>query len=191
MRTALASGQYLNADALLVEMQKHVPTSYWVQRSLEWQPVIDEKLLKPGTAREYEYDVAISYAGEVRSCASELANALTARRVRVFYDEYELARVWGQDLYTYLIDVYQHKARFCVMIISRHYIRKRWTNLECKAAQARALDENTPYILPVKLDDTEVPGVLPTVAYLSWQNDGMEKIVKTCIEKLRIPDKHE
>ena len=49
------------------------------------------------------------------------------------------------------------KARYCVMFFSQHYVAKAWTKHELKAAQARALNENEEYILPIRLDSTEIP----------------------------------
>jgi hypothetical protein len=48
----------------------------------------------------YEYDIAISYPSEDRSYAEALADILRNRGVHVFYDKYEKAVLWGQDLYT-------------------------------------------------------------------------------------------
>ena len=53
------------------------------------------------------------------------------------------------------------------MFISRHYADKVWPNHERKSAQARALFEKAEYLLPARFDDTPVPGLLPTVAYIS------------------------
>ena len=41
--------------------------------------------------RSYEFEVALSFAGEDRSLASKLANILRRRGVKVFFDEYEKA----------------------------------------------------------------------------------------------------
>ena len=37
----------------------------------------------------FQYDVALSFAGQDRQAAAELARMLTAHKVRVFYDRYE------------------------------------------------------------------------------------------------------
>src|SRR3954454_1990381 len=50
-------------------------------------------------AKPAEYDVALSFAGEDRPLAGKLAGLLHARHIRVFYDEYEKASLWGKDLY--------------------------------------------------------------------------------------------
>ena len=114
-----------------------------------------------------QYDVTLSFAGEDRPHAEALALQLGARGVRVFYDAHEKAVLWGKDLYQYLSDLYRKRARFCVVFVSRHYAEKVWTRHELKAAQARAFSESVEYLLPVRLDRTELPGLLPTTAFLS------------------------
>ena len=46
----------------------------------------------------FRYDVAISFAGPDRALAEELARYLASRGVRVFYDRYEEAALWGKNL---------------------------------------------------------------------------------------------
>ena len=50
------------------------------------------------------YDVALSFAGEDRIHAVALAEILSRRGVKVFYDKYEKSTLWGKDLYTHLSD---------------------------------------------------------------------------------------
>jgi hypothetical protein len=134
--------------------------------------------------QHYEYDVALSYAGEDRSYAEALAIILRRRGVKVFYDEYERATLWGKNLSEHLTDLYQHKAHYCVMLLSQHYAVKLWTNLERQAAQARAFQEHQEYILPVRLDETAIPGLLPTISYISWPPENAESIADMIMEKL-------
>lgn len=131
-----------------------------------------------------QYDVALSFAGEDRSHAEGLADALVARNVRVFYDLHEKETLWGKDLYQYLADVYHKRARYCVVFVSQHYASKLWTNHELKAAQARAFSERAEYILPVRLDDTELPGVLPTQGYLKIPPETAGTIADALAKKL-------
>ena len=133
---------------------------------------------------EKKYDVALSFAGEDRACAEAVAEALRQRQISVFYDKYEKATLWGKDLYTYLSDLYQNQARYCAMFLSRHYAEKLWTNHERQAAQARAFSENNEYILPIRLDDTEIPGLPPTLGYLSWPQETAETIADAIAAKL-------
>jgi len=86
----------------------------------------------------FDFDVALSFAGEDRAYVEKVANYLKEKSIRVFYDKYEKTMLWGKDLYVHLDEVYQKKARYCVMFLSRHYAEKLWTNHERKSAQARA-----------------------------------------------------
>lgn len=132
-----------------------------------------------------KYDVAISFAGEDRPVAQELAASLVLNGLNVFYDEYEQADLWGKDLYTHLSKVYKDESKYCLMLISENYAKKQWTNHERRAAQARAFAESSEYILPLRLDDSEIEGVLDTTGYLDIRQFPVEKVVESLITKVR------
>ena len=134
--------------------------------------------------REYEYDVALSFAGEDRQHVETLAELLVTNGYKVFYDEYERAQLWGENLYDYLSETYKDKARYCVMFVSKYYAQKVWTNHERQSAQARALKENVAYILPIRIDDTEIPGILPTVGYLDLRSISIAEVFQDLMVKL-------
>lgn len=139
--------------------------------SLDWnsfRALHSQVVLAPLTPTPaiYDYDVALSFAGEDRLYVSKVAEVLFAYGVRVFYDVYEQHSLWGKDLYTHLDEVYRLRSQYCVMFLSRYYREKLWTNHERKSAQARAFNERGEYLLPVRLDATEIPGVLQTTGYL-------------------------
>ncbi len=133
---------------------------------------------------EKQYDVALSFAGEDRPYAEQLANRLQAEGYSVFYDEFERAQLWGKDLYVHFSSVYKDQARYCVIFLSEHYAQKLWAQHELQNAQARAFQENEEYILPIRIDDTEIPGILPTVGYLDLDPTNMEEIYQALVEKL-------
>lgn len=136
----------------------------------------------------YEYDVALSFAGEDRAYVEKVARLLKERGVRVFYDKYEEVELWGKDLYTHLDDVYRNKACYCIIFISQHYREKLWTNHERESAQARAFTENEEYILPARFDDTEIPGIRPTVGYISLKNMPPQEFVELVCQKVGLPE---
>lgn len=103
--------------------------------------------------------MALSYAGEDRESAGDLAQRLLAAGYACFYDENERAELWGANLVEKLQQIYEHDSRYCVIIVSRDYVRKAWTNQERRFALARAVREGTPYVLPIKTDDAELPGL--------------------------------
>lgn len=133
---------------------------------------------------EYEFDVAISYAGEDATFVYQIAEKLKDEGVRVFFAEFALAQTWGSDLVAFFEDVFRNKARYAMFFVSAQYVAKPWTRFERRSAQARALVEDEPYILPVRLDDSELPGLLPTVGYLDARQLSVEQLVQLVLEKL-------
>jgi len=132
-----------------------------------------------------DYDVVLSFAGEDRRYVEQVAARLHSHGVRVFYDRYEQAQLWGKDLYEHLDEVYRNKARYCVMFISEAYRDKLWTNHERKSAQARAFREREGYILPARFDDTEIPAIRPTLGYVDLRRLTPDELADLILEKLR------
>lgn len=132
-----------------------------------------------------EFHVAFSYASEDRAYVEAVAAALGAVGVRIFYDRFEAVRLWGKDLYDELRAVYRDKADFCVMFVSKHYVKKSWTSHERQSAQARALQASAEYILPVRFDDSEVPGLNTNAAYLDLNSVSPEELSLHIITKLK------
>jgi hypothetical protein len=133
----------------------------------------------------FPYDVALSFAGENRAYVERVAEELSKTKVRVFYDGYEQVNLWGKDLYSHLDAVYRKQARFCVLFVSSEYRSKVWTNHERRSAQARALEENREYILPVRLDSTELDGLPNTIGYIDARSTPPEELAELIVQKLR------
>lgn len=135
--------------------------------------------------KKFEYEVALSFAGENRTFVDEVANCLKENGVTVFYDKFEEVDLWGKNLYTHLHDVYSNKAKYCVMFLSKYYAEKLWTSHERESAQERAFKEKEEYILPLRFDDTVIPGIKDTVGYISIGNRSAEEISKLIIAKVK------
>jgi hypothetical protein len=132
----------------------------------------------------FEFDVALSFAGEDRSFVEKVAKVLRDANIRVFYDEYFTTEMWGEDLYVYLDAVYQTRSKFVAIFVSHAYAAKPWTNHERQSAQARALKERSAYILPIRLDNADIPGLRPTIAHLDAQGMSGEQVAAMIMQKL-------
>jgi len=104
--------------------------------------------------------------------------------VTLFYDRFEQPQLWGKDLYQHLSDIYKNRARYVVVFLSENYVKKAWPRHELKNAQARAFQADEEYILPVRLDQTPVPGLNETIGYLDLTESGVEGIVENILVKL-------
>ncbi|MER7077891.1 TIR domain-containing protein [Saccharopolyspora kobensis] len=132
----------------------------------------------------YEYDIAVSFAGEDRDYVERVVRELQKEGIKVFYDQDIQDQLWGENLIDYLKVVYGGRARYVVLFISRYYLEKKWTNWERQSAQDRGLQQPSPYILPVRLDDSELPGMLTSVAYLDARVSSIKDIVNAAKGKL-------
>ena len=130
------------------------------------------------------YDVVFSFAGENREYVRRVADYLRSKGINVFYDEYEPAHLWGKDLVEHFDLIYSRSGQYCVMFISKDYVKKMWTRHERRAALSRALKEQGEYILPARFDDTEVPGILPSVMYIPLSDKSPAEFGKIILEKL-------
>lgn len=115
--------------------------------------------------QKQDLDVCLSFAGEDKDYVEKVNRPLNAMGVRTFCYTVEGAE-WGEDLKEFLADVYQNRAKYCVVFFSRHYVGKPWPALELSHAAKRERKENRAYILPVRLDDTELPEAHKTRVYL-------------------------
>src|SRR5262249_23235511 len=133
---------------------------------------------------QFKYDVVLSFAKPERELAEELARLLTSSGVRVFYDYDNQADLWGRNLYQHLQEVYRDQSRYCVPFLSAAYAAKAWTNHELEQAQARAFSSNMPYILPIRVDDTPIPGINPTTAFVDLRQKTLSEVATLICTKL-------
>lgn len=132
----------------------------------------------------FKYDVALSFAEEDREFVDCVARQLTDKGLKIFYDDYERIRRWGSDLLVDLDDVYRKQARFCVVFVSRYYKEKKWTNYELRSALIRALKTKRIYILPFRLDDTDIPELSSSVIHLDSGRHDCDTLATAIIDKV-------
>ncbi len=83
--------------------------NYYGEDINQWYPELLQRVRDGGfEIRDRElhincdYDVALSFAGEDRNYVEQVAQILHQLDLRVFYDRYEEANLWGKDLYVHL-----------------------------------------------------------------------------------------
>ena len=136
----------------------------------------------------FAYNVALSFAGKDREQARILAEELRAAGARVFFDEDAQGFLLGKDLFVTLYEIYCERSRYCVMLVSRAYAERMWTIHERRAAQERTLRERgAEYILPVRIDEANLPGLPSTVGYISI-SEGIPRIAQVIASKLSVKE---
>ncbi len=135
----------------------------------------------------YLYDVCLSFAGEDRQFVRAVAAQLKAKGLRVFYDEDQVAGLWGKNLFEHLHHIYSTASRFCIVFISKAYAAKSWTIHERRSAQERVLAANAEYILPARFDRTKLPGIYETIGHVNLQKYTPKTFADLVVTKIR-PD---
>ncbi|MCI4330261.1 MAG: TIR domain-containing protein [Thermoplasmata archaeon] len=132
-------------------------------------------------------DVALTYAGEQEGYVRAVAVELREHGVLLFFAPFEEVNLWGEDLIPYLERVYSEWARLCVMFISKQYVDKAWPRHERQAALSRQLTEQSAYILPVRFDDTEVPGLSSSIYFVRAEKHTPVELSAMIMQKLASP----
>lgn len=130
----------------------------------ENRPLKEEKnLYVDNTSVNKEYDVFISHASEDKNdIVRPLANSLKEKGINVWYDEFELKI--GDSLRR-KIDEGLAKSKFGIVVISRPFIKKGWTNYELDGLITKALSGQQ-ILLPIwhNITKQEVIDYSPSLA---------------------------
>lgn len=128
-----------------------------------------------------EYDVFISHASEDKEAVVRpLAHALSNKGLKVWYDEFEL-RI-GDSLRR-KIDVGLARSRFGVVVLSRSFFRKGWTNYELDGLVTRAVSGEQ-ILLPIwhEITKQELLNYSPSLADKVARSTGTHTIDEIATE---------
>lgn len=133
----------------------------------------------------HKIDVALTYASEQREYVEAVDKYLKNMGIKSWFLPFEKVELWGEDLISYLQRIYRDDATLCVMFISKEYVSKAWPAAERSNALQRQVLENNQYILPVRFDDTPVPGLNETIYYLLAKDYKPEELADAVNKKLQ------
>lgn len=126
--------------------------------------------------------VFISYSTEDRDVASEIATFLAAENVNVWFDEWKIRL--GDSL-TNEIQVGLQCTHF-IFLISRNTEKSKFQKREFQSTLARYVQEGSPKIIPILLDDSSPPELLSDIRYRRYEGGtekDREEIVKSITGK--------
>ena len=131
-----------------------------------------------------KYQVALSFAGEQRDYVEDVANHLKNFGVAVFYDRFEEVKLWGKNLAEHFDRIFAQQSEYVVMFISKEYVDKAWPSHERQHALCRMIKERREYILPVRFDNSKVPGLAEGVLYLNACDYNPKALAEAVAKKL-------
>lgn len=139
------------------------PLPVYDEPSLSSVPTLVRPFQNTEDGAVIEYDVFISHASEDKDAVVRpLANALVQHGLRVWYDEFELKI--GDSLRR-KIDKGLANSRFGIVVLSRDFIKKGWTNYELDGIISKAVSGEQ-VMLPIwhEITKKEIIAYSPSLA---------------------------
>jgi len=129
----------------------------------------------------FEYDFAISYAGEEERIAKGIHDAIKEKYANytIFFAPKEIDKMVGQDGEQFFDNLFL-QSKQVIVILSENYKRKEWTRYEWDIIKERSAENRC---IPVKIDKVRILGFPSNFLYLPFA-ENFDEIAKICIEKL-------
>ena len=116
----------------------------------------------------HEFDVALSFPGEIRRYVEPVAAEL--ERIigpnSYFYDHNYVSQLARPSLDVLLQDIYRNRSKLVVVFLCSNYQEKEWCGIEFRAIKEIMMQREHNKVMFVKMDDGQVEGVFKTDGYI-------------------------
>lgn len=141
------------------------PALFYYLKHLNWDDLRKACGFRAGE-RDFDFDFALSFAGENRFIARSIADQLEILDCSVFYDAYFEANYLGKAWHKSFMDVFSDKSRFVVCLLDKHHLEKIWPTFERECFAPRVPEAA---VIPIYLDDTSFPGIPRDIVGISFK----------------------
>lgn len=131
------------------------PALFYFLKHLDWDKLRVHCGFK-ADARDYEFDFAISFAGENREFARFLRDSLEVLDANVFFDENFEANFLGTAWTAQFRRIFAEDSRLVVCVLDQHHLKKIWPTFERECFVPRVAESE---VIPIYLDDTKFVGI--------------------------------
>ena len=161
------------------------PALFYFLKHLDWNALRGDCGFREAP-KDYEFDFAISFAGENRDLARHIAESLEILDANVFFDEqYEanyLGRTWSKEF----LRIFGSASRLVVCLLDKHHKDKIWPTFERECFEPRVADAE---VIPIFLDDTAFPGIPKDTIGIkyAWKPEdpgGRDEVIDKIVYKL-------
>ncbi|MBZ9853304.1 TIR domain-containing protein [Mesorhizobium sp. CA13] len=165
------------------------PALFYFIQHLDWDQLRKDCGFRI-VAENFDYEIALSFAGENRELANHIATQLEDLDVPVFYDEMFEANFLGKAWTKVFRDIFAEKSRFVVCLLDVHHLEKIWPTFEREHFAPRVADGS---IIPIYLDDTKFVGIPSDIIGFkfkfdptdeNWRSVADEQITMKLVDKL-------
>jgi hypothetical protein len=104
----------------------------------------------------YTFDIAISFAGENRELAEEIAHTLRFLDYEVFYDKLYEANYLGSSWSKEFERIFSHDSKYIICLLDHNHQAKIWPTFERECFSEKV---QTNEVIPIFLDETKFVGI--------------------------------
>lgn len=186
--------EQLLEDSRVFDIKKwELNRTHWAVKDVElFDLLFEADIVLPSWARPrkpvidletHQFEVALSFPGEVRELVEKIAQGLERELGpnTYFYDHNYKPQLAIPNANHLLQEVYGKRSRLIVVFVSGKYAEKDWCKLEWRSIE-QIITENKSKVMLIRTDDGEVPGIMKYDGYV----DARIESVETLIEAIQI-----
>ncbi len=148
------------------------PALFYFLKHLDW-PQLRQDCGFKAMSRDAEYDFALSFAGENRQLARQIAEQLSVLDAHVFFDEHFEANFLGGAWSAQFERIFGRDSRLVVCILDKILPGQRWLTFERECFLPRVPDGE---VIPIFLDETPFAGIPKDIIGIKFaRNDDAEQ----------------
>jgi hypothetical protein len=186
-KPAVASHFYYNTDTKNFAIED--PALFYFIKHLDWNQLRQDCGFRE-QSEDFEFEVALSFAGENRDLANHIAEGLKTLDVTVFYDELYESNYLGKSWSKQFTEIFGTRSKYVVCLLDIHHQKKIWPTFERDVFASRVADES---VFPITLDGTVFSGIPHDLIGIpfrydsadpNWRDKANAEIVYKLIDKL-------
>jgi len=191
---------YKNLEELLFELDINrfeLNRTHWALKDVDLEAELEKVGISLPTISEgsnpidittHQFEVALSFPGEVRDYVESVANVL--KKIigihSYFYDNNYKSQLARPSLDTLLQNIYRNQSKLIVVFVCAKYQEKDWCGIEFRAIREIIMHKQNNKIMFIKMDDGKVEGVFDTDGYIDGRTHSPEEIARFIKERVTL-----
>jgi len=157
---------YYNPETKLFAIED--PALFYYLKHLDWDDLRKACGFR-NEGRSFDFDFALSFAGENRELASTIRDQLIVMDCSVFYDAQFEVNFLGHTWHNQFEEIFGRRARFVVCLLDKYHREKIWPTFERECFAPRVKEHA---VIPIFLDDTPFVAIASDIVGIPFR-DGL------------------